>query len=48
MSIHLTFVKKKRGDGTRILGELTWLADSYQVITGGYGKVPISISAVQY
>lgn len=38
MSIQITFVKTKKGDGTRMLGKLKWLSDEFEVVTGGYGK----------
>lgn len=38
MPVQIMFVKTSKGEGTRMLGKLKWLADEYEVITGGYGK----------
>ncbi len=41
MAGQITFTKKKAGDGSRMIGKLTWGVDEYEVVTGGYGKGPI-------
>ena len=38
MTIRITFVKTKKGAGTRMLGKLKWRGDEFKVVTGGYGK----------
>ncbi len=34
----ITFVKIKKGTGSRIIGKLKWGADECEVVSGGYGK----------
>ncbi len=34
----ITFVKMKKGKGSRVIGILKWGADEYEVVSGGYGK----------
>lgn len=38
MAIQIKFVKKKKGEGSRMIGALEWGKDEYKVVTGGYGK----------
>jgi hypothetical protein len=35
--MNLQFTKTEKGEGSRVIGTLTWGTDSYSVITGGYG-----------
>ncbi|MDP2522061.1 L,D-transpeptidase [Neptunomonas phycophila] len=35
--MNLQFTKIEKGEGSRVIGTLTWGDDSYSVITGGYG-----------
>ena len=34
----MTFVKTKKGTGSRVIGKLKWGVDEYEVVSGGYGK----------
>ncbi len=34
----ITFVKIKKGTGSRVIGKLKWGTDEYEVVSGGYGK----------
>ena len=34
----IVFKKTAKGDGSRMIGKLTWLSEEYSVVTGGYGK----------
>ena len=34
----ITFVKMKKGTGSRVIGNLKWGSDEYEVVSGGYGK----------
>jgi len=38
MSVQVSFVKTKKGDGSRMIGKLKWLPDEFEVVTGGYGN----------
>lgn len=37
----ITFTKSSKGEGSRMIGKLTWQSEEYNIVTGGYGKGPI-------
>jgi hypothetical protein len=38
LAIQIKFVKKQKGEGSRMIGTLEWGDYEYKIVTGGYGK----------